>query len=56
MAVLDDAKQYLYRYGTITDTTVEPVELIRDLVGELERVLAPKKKPPGRSKGLTLLR
>jgi hypothetical protein len=50
MTVLQEARQYLYRYGTITDTTIEPVDLIRDLVGALERALAARKKPTARSK------
>jgi hypothetical protein len=55
---LTEAKQYLYRYGTMTDTTVEPVELIRDLVVELERceardvavMIKVRKKPKARAK------
>jgi hypothetical protein len=61
-SVLAEAKRYLWRYGVNTDTTVEPVELIRDLTTELEdrvveleiRVMreaqALKKKPRARAK------
>ena len=47
--VLEEAKRYLYRYGTITDTTVDPVDLIRDLTSQLEKYEKPSaekaKKP-----------
>jgi hypothetical protein len=35
--VLVEAKRYLYRYGTVTDATIEPIDLIRDLTRELEK-------------------
>lgn len=52
--VLVEAKQYLYRYGINTDTTIDPVDLIRDLTVQLEKhegaVDKPKKKPKARPK------
>ena len=38
ISTLAEAKRYLWRYGTITDTTIDPVDLIRDLVREHERL------------------
>lgn len=51
-SVVSEAKQYLYRYGTNTDTTIDPIDLIRDLVRECERYEAPHrdKKPAARAK------
>jgi hypothetical protein len=37
MRALTEARRYLWLHGTATDTTVDPVELIRDLVVELEQ-------------------
>jgi hypothetical protein len=37
MTTLEEAKQYLYRYGWHTDTTIDPIDLIRALVAELEQ-------------------
>lgn len=36
MTILDEAHEYLYRYGTITDTTVDQIDLIRELTAALE--------------------
>ena len=36
--ILEDARQYLFRYGVNTDMTVDPVDLIRDLADECERL------------------
>lgn len=47
---LADARQYLYRYGTNTDVTIDPVDLIRDLVKECEK--HEPKKPKARTKQL----
>jgi hypothetical protein len=51
-SVVSEAKQYLYRYGVNTDTTIDPIDLIRDLVRECERgtVAHPGKKPAARAK------
>lgn len=51
-SVVSEAKQYLYRYGVNTDTTIDPIDLIRDLVRECERgsVVSPNKKPAARAK------
>ena len=38
VSVLAEAKQYLYRHGTMTDTTIDPVDLVRDLVRENEQL------------------
>lgn len=35
--VLAEAKRYLYRYGCLTDTTIDPIDLIRALARELEK-------------------
>lgn len=37
MTTLEEAKQYLYRYGWNTDTTIDPIDLIRALVEDLEQ-------------------
>ena len=49
--VLAEAEQYLYRYGTNTDTTIDPVDLVRDLFGECKQLHAKlQKKPAARAK------
>jgi hypothetical protein len=51
--VLAEARQYLWRYGVNTDTTVDPIELIRDLAVALEKheePEKPEKKPKARPK------
>jgi len=53
--VLNETKQYLRRYGWATDTTIDPVELIRDLASELEKyegvpIRIRTKKPKARAK------
>lgn len=48
--VLAEAKRYIYLYGTVTDTTIEPIELIRDLTAQLEKYEGkPPKKPKANS-------
>jgi hypothetical protein len=37
-SVLAEAKQYLWRYNTCPDTTIDPIDLVRDLVGECEKL------------------
>ena len=44
--VLVEAKQYLFRYGINTDTTIDPVDLIRDLTVQLEKHESVAKKKP----------
>lgn len=41
ITVIDEAKTFLYRQSFNPDTTIDPIELIRDLVGELERSATP---------------
>jgi hypothetical protein len=52
---LKEARRYLWRYGTMTDTTIDPIDLIRDLVITLERyegvpIKIVTKKPKARPK------
>ena len=49
-SVVSEAKQYLYRYGINTDTTIDPIDLIRDLVRECEDLAPSDKKPAARAK------
>lgn len=42
--VIDDAKGYLYRLGCNPDTTLDPTELIRDLVKECETLTKANKQ------------
>lgn len=48
---LDEVKRYLWLYGTVTDTTTDPVDLLRRLLVEYEGLVEsttkskPKRKP-----------
>jgi len=46
MSVVQDARDFLWRYGTNTDTTIDPIDLIRDLVKECEKRSNTQKRPP----------
>lgn len=53
--VLVEARRFLWRFGCATDTTVDPIELIRDLAIELEKhetiaIQIRTKKPKARPK------
>lgn len=39
MSALKDAKDYLYRYGWNTDTTTDPIDLLRALVKDMDQLL-----------------
>lgn len=44
MSTLEEAKKYLHRHGWATDTAVDPVDLLRDVVVEYEQLQAHSKK------------